>query len=115
MRWFDSLRRPSAFVRVRRSGRRASVKTLTAYLAEGGRGLPRVGITASRDVGNAVVRNLARRRVQGALDGLSPEVRPPVGSAIVVVLRPSAAAASSSTLAADVAAALARAAEPRHR
>jgi ribonuclease P protein component len=82
---------------------------LTAYGTAAGRAVPRVGITVSGAVGGAVVRNLVRRRVQGALAALPPAA---AGTEVVLVLRPQAAAAPYATLAADVAEAVARVGRP---
>ncbi len=106
MRWFASLGRAAAFARVRKRGRRAALDTLTAYGTASGAGLPRFGITVSSAVGGAVVRNLLRRRVQGALDALTARTDP--GTQVVLVLRPRAAAVTYGALAADVAEAVAR-------
>jgi ribonuclease P protein component len=109
MRWFASLRRAAEFSRVRRRGRRAALATLTAFGTAAGGAVPRVGITVSGAVGGAVVRNLVRRRVQGALAALPPAG---AGAEVVLVLRPQAAAAPYAALAADVAEAIARVGSP---
>jgi ribonuclease P protein component len=113
MRWFASLRRTSAFARVRRRGRRTALPTLTAYGVTGGHEPVRIGITVSGAVGGAVVRNRVRRRVQGALAALGAvEGRPPARGELVLILRPESAAAPYSTVAADVAQALERLGPP---
>jgi len=69
----------------------------------------RVGSTFPSGVGPAVVRNLVRRRVQGALDALPAEVRPRQWPADVVFsMLPAAADAAYAAIAADVEAALRR-------
>jgi ribonuclease P protein component len=107
VRWFASLRRAGDFARVRRRGRRAALPTLSAFGVPRPSGPLRVGITASKAVGPAVVRNRVRRRVQGALDALRPVPGAGAAADLVIVLRPEAAGASYERLAADVAAALA--------
>jgi ribonuclease P protein component len=62
-------------------------------------------VTVSKAVGGAVVRNLVRRRIRGALDGLPVPARP---VRLLFVAKPAAAAAGYGRLAADVAAALGR-------
>ena len=103
MRWYDSLRRRAEIAYVRRRGRPASQATLTAYLAEPGGPRSRFGVTVSSHVGKAVVRNLVRRRIKGALDALPPPARP---FRVLIVAKPAAAAAPYERLAADLVRAL---------
>lgn len=105
MRWFDSLRRQSEIAYVRRRGRRAGLATLAVFGlgADGPRS--RIGITVSKAVGGAVVRNRVRRRIRGALDALAPAAQPVL---LLFVARPEAAAEPYARLAADVAAAVRR-------
>ena len=93
MRRFASLRRQADFARLRRQGRRVSTKSLTIYVTDA---LPRdatslVGITVSKAIGKAVVRNKLRRRlaaiVHEALARASRAMR------LLVVARPLAAQA----------------------
>jgi ribonuclease P protein component len=108
VRWYESLRRQSDFIAVRRRGRRANFPTLAAYALDGS-GASRIGVTVSKAVGGAVVRNLVRRRIQGALDGATPG---PAALRLVLVAKPEAASEPYERLARDVAAALARLAPP---
>ena len=62
----------------------------------------RLGIVASRKVGGAVVRNLAKRRLRMIGRDLWPAVRPD-GRQLVIIALPSAPAAPFAELAADVA------------
>ena len=103
MRWYEPLRRRAEIAFVRRRGRASSLPTLTAYLAGPGGPRPRFGVTVSSAVGKAVVRNLVRRRIRGALDQLAPPAAP---VRILFVAKPAAAAADYARLAADVARAL---------
>ena len=56
-------------------------------------------MTVAKPVGGAVARNLVRRRVRGALDGLAP---PAVPLRILFVAKPAAAAASYERLEGEV-------------
>ncbi len=97
MRHFASLRRPGDFARVRQRGRRTACADLTIFRSDAGRGdeRPLVGISVSKTVGGAVVRNRVRRRLQGALQELlTPELR----MRAVVIPRPSVIAATYASL-----------------
>ena len=107
MRWYDRLRRQAEIAYVRRRGRPASLPTLTAFFVEPAGGRTRFGVSVSSAVGGAVVRNLIRRRIQGALDALSPPADP---LRALFVAKPAAAAATFAQLARDVERALHRAA-----
>ncbi len=105
MRRFASLRRRSDFSRLRQRGRRLSTPTLTIYRSDAFAGDPSslVGITVTKAIGKAVVRNKLRRRlaaiVQEALAG-TPAQR------LLLVARPAAASAAFAALRADVTSAL---------
>jgi ribonuclease P protein component len=103
VRWYDSLRRRAEIAYVRRRGRVASFGTLTAYVAATDAPRTRFGVTVSSQVGGAVVRNLVRRRIKGALDAFPAPSRP---VRILFVAKPAAAAAPYQRLAADVGRAL---------
>ncbi len=105
MRWYDRLRRPGEIAQVRRRGRHASSATLSLYLLDPSAGRTKVGVTVSKAVGNAVVRNLVRRRILGALDGLTER---PAAARLLFVAKPAAAVEPYARLAADVGGALAR-------
>ena len=97
MRHFASLRRPGEFARVRSRGRRTATADLTIFRSDAGRGddRPLVGISVSKTVGGAVVRNRVRRRLQAAVhELLAPQMR----MRAVIIARPSAAAAAYPTL-----------------
>jgi ribonuclease P protein component len=104
VRWFDSLRRQSEIAYIRRRGRRASLATLSAFGLEADGPRSRIGITVSKAVGGAVVRNRVRRRIRGALEALAQ----PQPVLLLLVARPQAAAEPYARVAADVAAALRR-------
>ena len=107
MRRFASLRGRADFTRLRQRGRRLQTPTLTLYRGDAQPGDPTslVGITVTKSIGKAVVRNKLRRRlaaiVHDALAGVPP-VR------LLLVARPQAAAAPFATLRADVTSALRR-------
>lgn len=91
MRSFASLRRTADFSRVRQRGRRTATANLTVYRAQAAPRdeRPLVGITVSKSVGTAVIRNRLRRRLAASLQNLlSPQAR----MRLLVVARPSAAA-----------------------
>jgi len=90
MRRFASLRRTADFARLRQRGRRSATANLTVYRAQAAPHdeRPLVGITVSKSVGSAVVRNRVRRRLAAAIhELLAPQTR----MRLLVVARPSAA------------------------
>ncbi|HEX4012596.1 MAG TPA: ribonuclease P protein component [Candidatus Cybelea sp.] len=104
MRRVASLRRQADFARLRRTGRRVSSHSLTIYrtdlLADE---TSLVGITVSKAIGKAVVRNKVRRR----LSAIVRELLPAYGAMrLLVVPRPSAAVARFTDLKAEVTSAL---------
>jgi ribonuclease P protein component len=91
MRRFASLRRTADFARLRQRGRRTATANLTIYRGEAAPRdeRPLVGITVSKSVGTAVVRNRLRRRLAAVLhESLPAQAR----MRLLVVARPSAAA-----------------------
>jgi ribonuclease P protein component len=61
----DRLLHSREFQHVTRQGRRAASDAFVVLVAQGGTGgQPRLGVTVSRRVGNAVVRNRVKRRVR---------------------------------------------------
>ena len=108
MRWPKAyrLRRPFEFAAVQAAGRRlrgAHVVCIARHVS----GAPsRVGLTVSRKVGNAVIRNRVRRRLRACLSARYAALPP--GTEIVVVARRSAARVDFRALDADVAQCLAR-------
>jgi len=93
------LRRKSDFDRTFRTGRRASTPLL---LVVGSRDpsreseRPRIGLAVSRKCGNAVVRNLIRRRLKEIFRLAQPRLLP--GWDFVVVTRPDCAKATYADL-----------------
>jgi ribonuclease P protein component len=77
-----SLRTPAEFAAVRASDRGVRVGRLVVHRCEGDPGQPvRLGMIVSRQVGNAVVRNLVRRRIRAAVRSVAPQLQ---GTLIVV-------------------------------
>jgi ribonuclease P protein component len=103
LRWYDRLRRSSEIAAVRRRGRRSSAATFALFALPTSSEGVRVGVTVSKAVGGAVTRNLVRRRILGALDGITER---PSGARLLFVAKPAAATESYARLAADVVAAL---------
>jgi ribonuclease P protein component len=101
VRWYDSLRRQADIAYVRRRGKRVSSATFIAYIAVMRSLPPCVGITVSKAVGKAVVRNRVRRRLRGALDMLGPVL--PARTGLLLVVRSEAALASYDRLVEDIA------------
>lgn len=90
MRHFASLRRTADFARLRQRGRRTASINFTLYRSPAAPGdeRPLVGITVSKSVGTAVVRNRLRRRIAASFQTLlSPQAR----MRLLVIARPAAA------------------------
>ena len=92
------LRANDDFQRVRREGRSWAHPLLVLVVAPGreSEGRSRVGITVSRRVGNAVVRNRVKRRVREVMRRRYPQIA--TGKDLVFVVRPYAARASYAAL-----------------
>jgi ribonuclease P protein component len=105
MRWYHRLQRSGEIAFVRRRSKAAGLATLDAYAAAGRGRQTRVAVTVSKAVGKAIVRNLVRRRIRGALDACPPLE---TGLRLLIVAKPAAAAASYESLASDVGAVLGR-------
>ncbi|MBV8345156.1 MAG: ribonuclease P protein component [Candidatus Eremiobacteraeota bacterium] len=105
MRRFASLRSQADFARLRRHGRRVSTKSFVIYRSEALPGDARalVGITVSKAIGKAVLRNKLRRRLAAVLD---EALAPRNAMRLLFVARPFAANASFGDLRAEVTSAL---------
>ena len=102
------LRTAADFQRVRTAAPRGwPHPLLVLYVAPNDRARPRVGITVSGRVGNAVVRNRVRRRLREGLRARLPEVAH--GQDLLVVARPASSRASWADLNRALDAVLARA------
>ncbi len=99
-----SLRRQADFARLRRYGRRIATKSLNLYLGDARDGdiSSLVGITVSKKIGKAVLRNKLRRRLSAILGELLPEQRL---MRVLVIPHPDAAASAFADLRAEVRAA----------
>ena len=91
------LQKNGAFQYVYRRGKSVACKNLVMLYAKG-KGM-QVGFSVSKKVGNAVTRNLVKRRLRECFRPYLGDVK---SGLYVVVARPSAAAASFSSLQKDV-------------
>ncbi len=92
----ERLKRRADFLRVAAKGRKAPVHGLVLQaLARDDAGPARVGFTVTRKIGNAVVRNRARRRLKEAARLLLREARP-TGVDLVLIGRDATAQAARS-------------------
>lgn len=73
------------FVSLYRKGRFTASKYSVIYIRPNGRPFNRLGITASKKIGNAVCRNRAKRLIRLAYH--KSEIKLPVGIDIVIVAR----------------------------
>jgi ribonuclease P protein component len=108
MRRFASLSRQADFARLRRRGKRVSTKSLLIYRSDPFPSDPisLVGITVSKSIGKAVIRNKLRRRLAAIIDdalGQQAAMR------LLVVARPGAEGAVFGDLRAELGSALGRA------
>ncbi|HEY7342189.1 MAG TPA: ribonuclease P protein component [Ktedonobacterales bacterium] len=105
------LRSPRDFQRVRAQGRRVSgAILLLGYAARSesdSAGPTRIGLSVSRRVGGAVVRNRVKRRLREVIRRKLTRIAP--GYDLVITARPGAADARMETLEQEVAGLLARA------
>jgi len=98
------LRRRAEFTKVYERGMRLRGRFMTCFALPNGLDAPRLGIAASRKIGNAVMRNRAKRRVRE----LFRSNKPLKSIYIVFVLRRELVSAAWSDLEADYRAALQR-------
>jgi ribonuclease P protein component len=95
----DRLHRSAEFLRLQRNGVRFQSPHFVVYVSrlEHEPERSRLGVTVSRRIGNAVVRNRVKRRVRECFrKGL--RVHLPVGTSIVVIARGGAGALESATI-----------------
>ncbi len=58
------LNHDSQFKKLYKKGKSCVLPSLVVYVRENGQGINRIGITASKKIGNAVTRNRAKRRIR---------------------------------------------------
>lgn len=92
----DMLRSAVAFRAIQTDSRSRSHPLLLLRYRRNGLEQTRFGISTSRRLGSAVVRNRQRRRLRTILRGLAPRLIP--GWDVLLVLRPGAANASQAEL-----------------
>ena len=100
----QKLRRRAEFTRVYERGTRLRGRFMTCFAMQNGLGSPRLGIAASQKIGNAVVRNRAKRLVRE----LFRARKPLISIDIVFIPRREMVQASWPDLQADYRAALQR-------
>lgn len=96
------LRRRSEFLRIQRSGLRQQTAHFVVYLAKlPGQSAPRMGVTVSRAIGSAVVRNRVKRRLR---EGFRCSLKQLLGTedAMVVIARQGAADLSGPAVLAEI-------------
>lgn len=99
-----SLKRNSDFQRLYRRGKSAVRPTMVVYSGRGIKGQIRLGITASKKIGGAVVRNRAKRRIRELFRSFQDELL--TGKDICIVARSSLASADAARVRKDFEAAL---------
>lgn len=97
----ERLRRRADFLRCYRAGRRRQGALALVYYVRNLAGHPRIGITASRKVGAAVVRNRLKRRIR-EIYRRWPERAALDACDLVVHLKPEAAGAGFAVFREDV-------------
>lgn len=107
-----TLRRSADYLRCYRRGRRLRGSFARVHYSPNREGHPRLGITASRKVGKAVIRNRLKRRVREVYRR-SPARHELPAVDLVVHLEPAAAGAEFAALASELEGLLDRVAEGR--
>ena len=110
----ERLQRRADYLRCYRTGRRRQGALVALYLCPNPLGHPRIGITASRKVGNAVVRHRLRRWIK-EIYRRWPGRRELAGIDLVAHLKPESGAARFDAMAQDLLGLLADLASRRQR
>jgi ribonuclease P protein component len=100
MKFSVSLKKNHEFRRLYAKGKSAAAPTLVLYCRRNGRGVNRLGITASTKLGGAVTRNRIRRRLRETYRLNEGTLRP--GFDVVIVARHRAHDAPFGALRADL-------------
>jgi ribonuclease P protein component len=95
------LRRSGDYLRCYRTGRRRTATLLMLYFAPNALGYPRLGVTASRKVGNSVTRHRLKRRIK-EIYRRWPRRNELAALDLVVHLKPEAGGAGFSAVAGDL-------------
>jgi len=98
------VRKRGEYLRLQRIGKRRGSDRLVVLCGRSTTGLSRIGITASRKVGNAVVRNRVKRFIREFFRRHKYAIEPPQD--FVVIVRAAAATTSYAEVSADLARAL---------
>lgn len=98
------VRKRGEFLRLQRIGRRRASDRFVVLTSRGRGSTSRIGITASRKVGNAVVRNRIKRHLREFFRRHRHQIAPPQD--VVVIVRAAAAGTSYREVGAELARAL---------
>ena len=103
------VRRRAEYLALQRDGRRCHTAHLVVLRRPAIGGRPRLGVTVSKRIGNAVVRNRVKRLVREVFRVRQASIRPPVD--LVVIAKPGAERLTYAQVAAEFAKSLAIALE----
>ncbi len=95
----DVIKENRDFHRIYRRGKCAVSPMLISYIAPSRSAAIRIGITSSKKIGGAVVRNRARRVIRAAFRECAPHIKFGIGADIVFVARSRTADAKSTEVA----------------
>ncbi len=98
----DRLKRRSDFLRLAKSGRKWVAPTVIVQADAGPQDALRVGITATKKLGNAVARNRTKRRLRAAVRDATRDKRQGCRQDIVLIGRPDTATCVYATLVRDL-------------